>query len=191
MNKKRFFAVCIIVFLIQFPVTAQDIKSDAIFQKVSTTYTLNEDGSIRTNFHQKIKLLTTQAVSRLYGESSIFYNPEFQKLTVDKSETTMADGTQVPTPENGYNQVLPRFVHHAPGYAHLREMVVSHTGLERGAVIELTYHIDTDAEFLPWLMGEELFGKDSPVENYTVQVKVPRGTTLHYKLLNRDVIPEV
>jgi len=192
MYKKKFSTVCLlIIFLINFPVFSQELHSDAVFQKITTTYTLHEDGTVRADFYQQIKLLTTQAVSRLYGESSIFYNPEFQKLTIDKSETTMADGTVVPTPENGYNEVLPRAVHHAPGYAFLREMVVSHTGLERGAVIELQYHIDTDADFLPWLMAEEIFRKDSPVKSYTVTVRIPQEKTLHYNLLNHDLYPDI
>jgi len=192
MDKRKFFVMCILfIFLMNFTIIAQDMNNDAVFEEITTTYTLKNDGSMRTDYYQRIKLITTQAVSRLYGESSIFYNPDFQKLTIDKSETTMADGTVVPTPENGYNEVLPRAVHHAPGYAFLREMVVSHTGLERGAVIDFAYHIDTDVDFVPWLMGEEIFGKNEPVKNYTVIVKIPQEKTLHYNLLNHNLYPEI
>ncbi len=192
MYKRKFFAVYILfIFLLYFSATSQEINNDAVFEEITVTYTLKNDGSMRTDYYNKIKLITYQAVSRLYGESFILYNPKFQKLTIDKSETIMADGTRVPTPENGYNEVLPRAVHHSPGYAFLREMVVSHTGLERGAVIDFKYHIDTDAEFVPWLMGEEIFGKDSPVKNYTVTVKIPQEKTLHYNLLNHDLYPEI
>ncbi len=192
MNKRKFLTVYLSsIFLLYLPIKSQDIKSDAVFEKITTTYTLQNDGSIRTEYYEKIKLLTSQAVSRLYGESSIFYNPKFQKLTIDKSETTMADGTLVPTPENGYNEVLPRFLHHAPGYAFLREMVVSHTGLERKSMVELKYHIDTKPEFLPWLMGEEIFGRSSPIKNQTVIVKIPQEKTLYYKILNSNLTPEI
>ena len=88
----------------------------------------------------------------------------------------MADGTLVPSPENAFNEILPRFVSRAPAYAYLRQMVVSHTGLERGCIIDLKYHIDTDAKFLPWLMGEEIFGTKSPIKKMTVTVNVPCST---------------
>lgn len=179
------------VLLTNHSLLSQEPKNDAVFQSINKTYTLNRDGSFQYAYSHKVKLLTFRAVSNYLGETSIFYNPKFQELTINKSQTTMADGTIISTPENGYNEVLPRFVHRAPGYAHLREMVVSHTGLERNSIVELEYHITTKKEFLPWLMGEELFGRRSPVESETVTVRVPENSDLKYRLMNYVLTPKI
>ena len=170
----------------------QNLKNaDAVFLNISKVYTLKPDGSIHFEYSHKVKLLTYYAVNRYLGETFIAYNPKFQKLKIDKSVTTMADGTLVPSPENAFNEILPRFVSRAPAYAYLRQMVVSHTGLERGCIIDLKYHIDTDAKFLPWLMGEEIFGTKSPIKKMTVKVNIPSGMILKYHMFNSSLKPVV
>ena len=170
----------------------QNLKnSDAVFLEINKVYTLKPDGSVHFEYSHKVKLLTYYAVNRYLGETFIAYNPKFQKLKIDKSVTTMADGTLVPSPKNAFNEILPRFVSRAPAYAYLRQMVVSHTGLERGCIIDLKYHIDTEAKFLPWLMGEETFGTKSPIEKMTVKVNVPQGMSLKYHMFNSSLKPAV
>ena len=45
----------------------------------------------------------------------------------------MADGKKVKAPENAINEILPAFAAGAPAFNSLREMVITHTALERGA----------------------------------------------------------
>ena len=63
-------------------------------------------------------------------------------------------------------------------------MVITHTGLERGAVIHLDYTIHSAKGNAPALMGNEMMAENEPVEDLTVRVKVATGETLFYKLLN-------
>lgn len=179
-----------ILVLLTRPVQALE-NADAEYLYIEKNYTLDQTGHIRTGYSHEVRLLTYFAVNRALGESFIVTNPEYQTLTIDESVTTMTDGTRVPTPDNGYNEVLPRFVHQAPAYAHLREMVVSHTGLERGSSVRFAYHIDTRPGLWPWLMGEEIFGTDHPVRRYTVSVQIPNGTPFHYHLFNSAAEPRV
>lgn len=165
--------------------------ADAVFLNITKEYTLNQDGSIEFRYSHKVKLLTYLAVNRYFGETFIVYNPEFQKLTVSKSVTTMADGKKVSSPENAYNEVLPRFVAGAPAYQHLCEMVVTHTGLERGCVIDLEYQITNKPGFVPYLMAEEIFATHSPIEEMNIVIRVPQDTNLAYQLLNGLVQPQV
>ena len=65
----------------------------------------------------------------------------------------MVDGTKVPTPENGYNPITHPEAYAFPELCYLREMVVSHTGLEIGAVIELDYTLTSKPGFQPFLEG--------------------------------------
>src|SRR6056297_1598782 len=101
--------------------------SDALYKKIIKTYTLNEDGSVDYQYQHELDLYSYYAFNRLYGETFIVYNPDYQTLKIDTSYTTMADGKIVQSPENAYNEVLPRMASGAPPYSHLREMVVTHT----------------------------------------------------------------
>ena len=131
------------------PVAALARASDARFLNVEITYQLHEDGSWDMAYEQQARLDTYYAFNRALGETFIVYNPDFQKLEVLKSETTMADGRQVASPENAFNEVLPFAAHGFADFSHLREMVVTHTGLERGAMVDLHYRIHTRPAFFP------------------------------------------
>ncbi|MBD3386049.1 DUF3857 domain-containing protein, partial [candidate division KSB1 bacterium] len=151
--------LCLILTVFTFSTAAETetAGTDAVYQQLEKKYILHQDGRISFEYHHKVRLLTYLAVNRYFGEDFIIYNPRFQTLDILKSITTMADGKSVESPDNAYNTVLPRAVSQAPAYAHLREMVVTHTGLERNAVIDFSYRIESSAEWMPWLMGEEVF----------------------------------
>jgi hypothetical protein len=90
----------------------------------------------------------------------------------------MSDGKVVETPQNAFNEILPRFAAQAPAYNHLKEMVVTHTALEIGAVVELDYTITTKSGFYPAFDKMLIFKENDPVKEYDVTIKVPEGTTL-------------
>jgi hypothetical protein len=164
---------------------------DAVFLEISKTYTLRPDGSQRMDYFHKVRLLTYFAVTRYLGETFIVADPQYQTLVIDKSETVMADGTVITSPPNAVNTVLPQAAADAPAYAGLRETVISHTGLERGCTVELRYHIETRADFLPWLEGDEVFGAAGPVEKYTVTILAPSGKPLKFDSYNGLPKPSV
>ncbi|MFH1999050.1 MAG: DUF3857 domain-containing protein [Planctomycetota bacterium] len=166
-------------------------QPDAVYQEVMEVYTLLEDGSMVQRHEHKLKYLTFFAVSRILGETFIVYDPEVQELDVKRVVTTMADGTEVACTENSKNEVLPGFCANAPQYMHLREMVVTHLGLERDAVAHLIYEIRSKPEYLPCLMGEELFSSRHPIMKKTVKIRVPSGVALSYEMLNNDAKPVI
>lgn len=169
---------------------AQDENYDAVYQKISKTYTLNADGSIDYNYVKQIKLQTYRSFQSLYGETFVVYNPAYQSLKVNEIYTMMADGKKVPSPSNAFNEVLPGFAANAPFYNNLREMVITHPGVERGAVIYLDYTIHTQKGFFPALMGNELLAEVEPVKELTLTIKVPSGTKVNYLLLQSGVKPQ-
>lgn len=158
--------------------------SDAVYNKIVKTYTLNEDGSLDYRYQHELDIYSYYAFNRMYGESFIIYNPEYQELKINKSETTMADGEKVSSPDNAYNEVLPGMASGAPSYNHLREMVVTHTGLEKNSTINLDYEVKSDKELIPFLMENEVLAQTSPVKELIIKVEVPENMTLNYKLLN-------
>lgn len=164
---------------------------DAEYIEIVKEYKLKMDGSVIFSYNHKLRLNSYFAVNRHYGESFIVYNPDFQTLEVKKSETTMDDGKKVQSPPNAFNEVLPRFAADAPSFNHFREMVITHVGLERGCTIDLSYVLQTDKEFMPGLMGEEIFADYSPIHKMTVRVIIPDSENLNYEFFNTDIEPKL
>jgi len=106
------FFLCAPALFAQNPYTED--PADAVYDEIVHEYTLNADRSITYQYKHRLRLLTSFAFTRQYGESFITYNPLFQKLDVIQSETVMAGGKKVPSPINAYNEVLPGFA--AGGY---------------------------------------------------------------------------
>ncbi|MCK5823614.1 MAG: DUF3857 domain-containing protein [Bacteroidales bacterium] len=166
-------------------------NNDAVYLNMVKEYRLNDDGSVDYRYSHKLRLLSYYVINRVYGESFIPYNLKHQTLTINKSLTTMADGKEVKTPENAFNKILPRFAANAPYYNNLREMVVTHTALERNATIDLDYTIHSNKNYYPYLMGNETLTASSPIQKLTIIVKVPHDKKLNYKLFNYQQEPKV
>ncbi len=187
MKKITFIIIAIILFNFGF---SQD-KYDAVYLKLIKEYKLNSDGSFDFNYNKKLQILTHFAFHRLQGETFIVYNPDYQKLKINDSYTIMADGKKVITPDNAYNEVLPRYADDAPAFNNLREMVVTHTGLEVNAVINLDYSLHTNNKFYPNFMGEEVITENAPVKEEIIRIIVPSDKELNYKTFNIRTAPEI
>lgn len=168
------------------PVLAQETNADAHYLKRRYEYTLKSDGSQVMTYSHELKIITPYSFNRAYGESFIVYNPGWQTLKVDKSVTKMADGRMVESPYNAYNEVLPSFAHNIAPYNNLREMVVTHTGLEPGSIINLEYTITTKAGFYPGVMDRILLAQRSPADVVDVVVRIPKGQTLKFDVTGSD-----
>ena len=168
---------------------AQDVDedADAVFQDVLHEYTLDADGNTTYSYEHHLRFLSLFAVNRAYGESFIVYNPKWQTLRVTHAETKMADGKLVKAPFNACNEVLPGFVANAAPYMNLKEMVVTHTGLERNAVVNFGYTIDTKKGMLPGLTGKVLCGDRSPIRKLTIKIRIPSKDSLRFVFLHGDV----
>lgn len=161
-------------------------ETDAIFKKIRKEHILHTDGSIEFKYYKELTLLSPYAFNRLYGETFVIYNPDFQELVIHQAYTKMKNGRKVTVPENAYNIVLPRAVANYPAYNQMHEMVISHTGLEVGATIYLEYSLISKPGFLKEMMGTEILSEEVPVENYEVILKVPARRAIYYRLLNSE-----
>ncbi len=177
--------------IICFAARAQEAKSDAVYKEQTKEFTLNSDGSISYHYSHKLLINTYFAFHNLYGEDFIVYDPAFQKLKINRSVTTMADGKQVASPENAYNELLPGFATNVPVWNRLREMVVTHTGLERGALIDFDYTLTSQKGYLQALMANEQLLMNSPVAKLTVIVNVPSGAVFNYEQFNIAAKPKI
>lgn len=163
-----------------------NFENDAEYISIKKEYILNSDKTIDIKYSHRLKYNSYHAVNNLYGETFIPYNPMFQKLTINKCQTTMLDGTIVTAPDNAFNEILPEFAAHVPPYNHLREMVVTHTGLERGCIVDLQYTLSSSDEYLPFLESRLDVGATSPVKSYEIVVCIPDSANLKYRLINSE-----
>ena len=69
-------------------------------------------------------------------------------------------------------------------------MIITHTGLERNATINLDYTVHTDKGAVPALMGNELLAEVEPVKSLLIRIRIPLGQNLHYNLFNGNWQPE-
>lgn len=182
--------ILIITIFSLFSCAKKESVADAKYLKIVNEYKLNDDGSIDYIHHHKVKLNTYYAIRHL-GDDRITYNPKYQNLDIIKSETKMNDGTFIPTPKNGCNEVLPHCATKAPSYNHLREMVVTHTGLDIGSIINFKYSLHSESNFLPELMGEEVFAAFYPIEKMIVKITIPTNKKLNYELINSTKKPKI
>lgn len=186
MNSKYLIGLLLIVLAsCSSPLTKEQKEADAVYLKQVKEYTLNADGSYAYHYYHKLLYNTYNSINRFYGETFVVYNPAYQTLKVNKSETTMNDGKLFCSPQNAYNEVLPSSAADAPAYNNLREMVITHVGLERGSVVELDYEIQTKAGFVPFLSDKVCLSESSPVKELEVIVRVPKGEKLNYNILNQ------
>jgi Domain of Unknown Function with PDB structure (DUF3857)/Domain of Unknown Function with PDB structure (DUF3858) len=168
-----------------------DPDTDAVYKSITKVFELTEDGAVNYQYQHELKYLTHYAFNRAHGESFIVYNPLKQELKINKSATKMVDGKIVHSPENAFNKVLPRFAAGAPAYNHLREMVVTHAGLEVGAIVNFDYELRSEAGYIPFLNENLVLAERTPIQQMEVIVKIPADKTLNYKLLNSTVEPKI
>ena len=183
---KRIYLIPLFLFICTLSLLA---ASEAEYNKLSKTYTLNSDGSQEFRYSMELTLFTHAAMNRTYGESFIIYNPAYQELKIHTSYTKQKDGTIISTPENAFVEVLPRQAANAPAFNNLKEMVVVHTGLELGATIYLDYSIISKPGYLPTIDISEANILASPVKDYTITIKTPENKPLFYELSNSTVKP--
>lgn len=172
--------IYIILFVTAFTLSFTGVRAgeEAVFNKLEKYYTLHADGSQETRVRKELKLLSPMSFNKLYGETFIVYDPSFQSLKINESYTIQADGTIIKTPENAFNEVLPSDAANAPAYNHLKEMVVTHTGVEIGTTIILDYTLTSKANSVAWLDVDELLQEVTPVKEYTATIRVPEGVKL-------------
>jgi len=170
---------------------SQDENYDAVYLQLIKEYTLNPDGSMDFRYIKKQKLQTYRSFHNLYGETFIVYHPDFQSLRINEAYTIMADGKKNPSPANAFNEVLPGFAANAPAFNKLREMVITHSGTERNAVINLDYQLHFNKGFYPCLMGNELLSEVEPVKELTLRIRISSGMTLYFSMLNSTAVPEI
>lgn len=152
---------------------------DAVYHLISKKYSLNADGSMDYRFRKEIQLLTKSAFDD-YGETFIPYNTEIQSLDINEAYTIRKDGSIVQTPKNAFNPSLPYGCTDCERFNTIREMVVTHTALEYDATIVLDYTVHSLNPFMPELMERIDLYENVPIDQYVIEVEMPKEMTLSF-----------
>ncbi|WP_251621261.1 DUF3857 domain-containing protein [Odoribacter lunatus] len=161
---------------------------EATFKKIKKEFTILPDSTIQINYFKELEINSLMAINRLYGESFIIYNPDYQKLQINTSYTLLANGDTIFTPTNAFNEVLPAFAANAPAYNHLKEMVITHTGLEPNSRIMLDYTILSSYTHLDI---DEILQEECPIEEYQIIINIPENQQINFQLLNLSTKPQI
>lgn len=166
-------------------------EPDAVFTRLRKTIELNADGSTKLSVEKVIRINSYYAFHREYGETFIVYDPVYEQVNIKECYTETPGGKKVVTPPNAFNELLPSFAANSPAFSHLREMVITHTALEIGAVIHLKYEIIAKPKPIRGIYGMEVFTQAEKVVDYQFTLKVPSDKVLHHRVLNVETNPVV
>jgi uncharacterized protein YheU (UPF0270 family) len=109
---------------------------DAEALLLSDRYVLRSDGAVVHERTLHMKVNSSLAINRDFGESRIVWDPSVETFEVLHNRTVRPSGEVVPGPANAIVDELPPAVHRNPLWSKLRRRVIVHTALEPGAVIE-------------------------------------------------------
>jgi hypothetical protein len=112
------------------------------------TYVKCENGLAAVRRQRLIRVFTENAIDEL-GDPRISFDRSRQELEIHASRTYLLDGSTMDTPENGCNEVTPFGLDLAREYLDIREMVVTHVGIERGVAILLDWTVRDTKPAIP------------------------------------------
>ena len=122
------------------PGVDQFADQDIVVLWQDETVTVDADGRVTRHVH-RVQRLQTQWAMRSRSDVRVSWDSSNQDLEVITARTFMKDGTEVKTPDNGFNEVTPDGVGRAVPMLDIREMVISHVGTEPGCVTDIDYVI--------------------------------------------------
>ncbi len=140
------------------PGLAEYPLADQITLYEHTDIQVDAEGRMTRRVHRIRKILTNWAMRRV-ADPRVDWDSSRQTLEIEVCRTRQSDGAIIDSPANALNEVTPDAVGHCARFLDLREMVISHVGLEPGCVTELIYTI-RDLEPAPLPPSGRIFLQD-------------------------------
>lgn len=151
---------------------------DAEALLLSDRWVLRADGAVVHERTQRIKVNSSLAINRDFGESRVVWDPAVETFEVLYNRTVRPSGEVVPGPANAIVDELPPAVHRNPLWSGLRRRVIVHTALEPGAVIEAAWRVTRAPSASAGMTVAEPLAFAIPVAERLVEVEVPAGVEL-------------
>ena len=156
-------------------------NEDAVILRREQNWVLQEDGTVRRRERTAVRLHNSRPI-RLMADPRIDFVDGQDTVIIHEARTILSSGEVVPVPHYSFNFAAPDEVAGWPQYASWRQEIVSFSGVEPGAVLELDYELVTPPGILPWMWGDVRIDDDYPTLERVVAVTVPEGAVLRYRL---------
>lgn len=188
MSRLRILSLTLLLVVLAVPAVAQDPDiqkliadapgaadyptADVITLYAHVDVSVDADGRCTSRVHEVRRILTNWAMRRV-TDPRVGWDSSRQTLEVVTCRTYQEGGAVVDSPANALNEVTPDAVGRCAGFLDLREMVISHVGLEPGCVTELEYVV-RDLEPGPAPASGQIFLQDRwPVLEGVVTLRGP------------------
>jgi hypothetical protein len=162
-------------------------EADALVILEERNLTLDTDGRVTDGTLIRKKILTYEGMDS-EGDPHLAFNNTHQVLEIKTSRTTTPEGKVLDTQANGFNLITPFPLAKAPFFTDGRQMVVTHVGLDLGAVTELHYTVKDTGPWRPFLFGEEPLAGHRPIREKVLRVSVPEGVELTSQVLGGEAL---
>ena len=164
--------------------------ADVLVLSELKSFKLLPDGRVEQRVRLVEKVLNYEGFDAA-GDPKITFDSKRQELVISKCRTYSEDGRIVDTKANGFNEMTPFALEKAPDYTDIRQMVVTHLGIDVNSVIETEYTIKDKIAWRRFLEGVEHLRGGDPAILREVEVSIPKGTTLKYSVLNGEGEPAI
>ncbi|NOZ57478.1 MAG: DUF3857 domain-containing protein, partial [Calditrichaeota bacterium] len=203
LDTRRAFAVLGAVLLWVVPLLGQDVtaelvknapsasdypKQDGLILLEKRVLEVNAEGTLTDTYTRVFKIFTQVGLSA-YADPRFVYWYGREQIKAVRARTFMADGTVVPVPDNGYHDMVWSAVASAPDWLALRQYVIDHTALEKGAVIDL--EVRREGPLALRSSGLERLQTRFPILRRVLEVHVPDGVRFQYRTWPKKVEPKV
>ena len=157
----------------------------------SSTFLVEEDGTVEAVMHEVIRLNSRRAIERLGEYRGLYYDPSHQKLTLNEARVHKPDGSAEP--------VEPRHVHVRDVstdffvYDRDKQVVISFPNLQIGDVLEVRWTTrGKNPQYFGQFFTRYTFGDDRyPTLRDELRVRVPNSKKLTFTALNGRVAPVI
>lgn len=157
--------------------------ADAVVLQDKITVKLLEDGRVVENRKRIVKLLSDFAVDE-YADPRISFNSAYQKLDIISAYTVTPQGKRVDSGQNAKNLSTPEEIAKFPHFSDIQELVVTHVGVERGAITVLEYEISDTKPWRDFFYGKEFFSEGSDINEKILEIRIPEGKEIAWKAYN-------
>jgi hypothetical protein len=155
-------------------------QEDAVFLFDSAREDWTADGRRIHSLHRIVYIRTGQAIREL-ADLRVPYDASRQSFTVTTMRTwRLSDERWIESGPTGQVETLPFALDYAPDYAHRREMMLLHDGVELPCVLETVYAIEDREPYRPGAEGLWSFARAQPAVVSRFVLGLPAGSAPTY-----------
>jgi tetratricopeptide (TPR) repeat protein len=154
-----------------------------------TTHLIESDGTVATIVHEITRFNGRKGIEKLGEYRSIYFNPRYEKLTLNEARVLKADGSKVPV-EPRHVQLRDTATDYQV-YDDSKQLVISWPNLQVGDAYEVKWTVrGKNPEFAGEFFARYNFGDDEyPVVRDEMLVRVPVDRPIRYAGVNGPIEP--